>query len=373
MLSERIADLTPSGIRRFTALAQATPGCCMLTIGEPDLDTPEEIVRAAQEALSRGLTHYAPNRGTDALRQALAEYETRRGFPCQKENILVTIGATGAIYTALSGILDPGQEVIIPTPAFSLYESVALSVGAKPVALDVSRTNFQITREALEPLITPRTRAVVLNSPNNPTGVVLSRESLAVVEELTRDKPITILCDNVYAALSREPVPDLTLWPELSRRVILCQSFSKPWAMTGWRIGYLAAPKELVEALVLLQAAQIAAVPTFVQKAAETALEISPKPMGELYARRRKQVCGRLRSMGLSFPEPEGAFYVFVDIRKFGIDDETFCIRLIREAGVACVPGSCFACPGFIRISYCYCDEALEEGLNRLEGFIRGL
>ncbi len=373
MLNEYITHLIPSGIRRFTNLAKATPGCCMLTIGEPDFDTPQEITQAAQTALAQGLTHYAPNRGTDALREKIAAYETRRGMICKKENILITIGATGALNTALSGILNPGQEVIIPTPAFSLYASIALSVGAKPVALDVSKTDFQITREALEPLITENTRAIVLNSPNNPTGVVLNQGALDVVEELTRDKPITILCDNVYAALSSRTLPDLTLRPDWQERVILCQSFSKPWAMTGWRIGYLVAPEPLVEAFVLLQAAQIAAVPTFVQKAAETALEVSPKPMAETYAKRRKRVCDRLRHMGLAFPEPEGAFYVFADIRKFGLDDETFCIRLIQEAGVACVPGSCFDCPGFIRISYCYSDEDLEKGLDRLERFCNSL
>ena len=372
-MNRNLENLIPSGIRRFTNLAKATPGCKMLTIGEPDLDTPQPIRDAAAKALADGLTHYAPNRGTDSLRKAIAEYETKRGMACTPDNILVSIGATGALNTALTGILNPGDELIIPTPAFSLYESIALSVGAKPVFLDLTETGFQVDEGALASLITPNTRAIVLNSPNNPTGAVLNQVSLDAVVRLTEGRGIYILCDNVYAPLCVAPIPDLTRVPELRDRVILCQSFSKPWAMTGWRIGYLAAPKELVEKFVLLQAAQIAAVPTFVQKAAETALATDVAPMSEIYARRRRYVEDRLKRMGLSFPEPEGAFYIFPDISGFGMDSETFCTRLISEAGVACVPGSCFRGEGHIRISYCYSDEELEEGLNRLERFIRTL
>ena len=369
-MNRNLANLIPSGIRRFTNLAKATPGCKMLTIGEPDLDTPQPIRDAAAKALSDGLTHYAPNRGTDSLRKAIADYETKRGMDIGPENVLVSIGATGALNTALTGLLNPGDELIIPTPAFSLYESIALSVGAKPVFLDLSKTGFQIDEKALAALITPRTRAIVLNSPNNPTGAVLNQASLDRVVRLTDGKGIYILCDNVYAPLCDAPIPDLTLRPELRNRVILCQSFSKPWAMTGWRIGYLAAPAELIEKFVLLQAAQIAAVPTFVQKAAETALLTDVAPMSEIYARRRRYVEDRLKRMDLHFPEPEGAFYIFPDISRFGLDSETFCTRLIQEAGVACVPGSCFRGEGHIRISYCYSDEELEEGVNRLEQFI---
>ena len=370
-MNRNLNNLIPSGIRRFTNLAKATPGCKMLTIGEPDLDTPQPIRDAAAKALSDGLTHYAPNRGTDSLRKAIADYETNRGMDCSPENVLVSIGATGALNTALTGLLNPGDELIIPTPAFSLYESIALSVGAKPVFLDLSKTGFQIEESALAALITPRTKAIVLNSPNNPTGAVLNQSSLDTVVRLTEGKGIHILCDNVYAPLCDTPIPDLTLQPELRDQVILCQSFSKPWAMTGWRIGYLAAPAELIEKFVLLQAAQIAAVPTFVQKAAETALQTDVTPMSEIYARRRRYVEDRLKRMGLDFPAPEGAFYIFPDISRFGMDSETFCTRLIQEAGVACVPGSCFRGEGHIRISYCYSDSELEEGLNRLETFIQ--
>ncbi len=368
--NRNLLTLEPSGIRRFTALAAATPGCVSLTIGEPDQATPEIICQSAAQALAQGLTHYAPNPGRASLRAAIADFESRRGMACTASNVLVTVGATGALNTALGGILNPGDQVIIPTPAFSLYESIVRSVGAEPVFLDLSQTGFQIDPAQLRGLITPRTRAIVLNSPNNPTGAVLNRESLAAMKQAVLGKPIYLICDNVYAPLCPGPIPDLTLDAQLREQVILCQSFSKPWAMTGWRIGYLLAPAALVEKFVLLQAAQIASVPTFVQAAAETALSTDVSPMAQIYARRRAYAAGRLEQMGLAFPEPEGAFYLFPDISRFGMTSEEFCIRAIREAGVACVPGSCFRGEGHIRISYCYSDEALAQGLDRLERFL---
>ena len=372
-MNRNILNMKPSGIRRFTALAKATPGCKMLTIGEPDFDTPAPIREAAAQAMANGLTHYAPNRGTDSLRKAIAEYETKRGMACSMDNILVTVGATGALNTALTGLLNPGDECIIPIPAFPLYESIATAAGAVSVFLDLKKTNFQITKEALEAVITPKTRTIVLNSPNNPTGCVLSEESLTVVAELAQKHDFYILCDNVYAALSPEPVPDLTLRSDLRDRVILCQSFSKPWAMTGWRLGWLAAPEKLIDQFTLLQAAQIASVPTFGQKAAETALTVPVQDMAAVYRRRREYMLSRLDAMGLTYPRPEGAFYVFPDISRFGMDSETFCIRLIEEGGLAAVPGSCFGCEGHIRLSCCYCDGELEESLDRLEKFIRSM
>ena len=372
-MNQNLLNMKPSGIRRFTAMAKAVPDCKMLTIGEPDFDTPAPIREAAAKAMEQGLTHYAPNRGTDSLRSAIAGYETNRGMECSMDNILITIGAAGALNTAMMGLLNPGEEVIIPTPAFPLYESLTLSAGAVPVFLDLKKTDFQIEKSALEAVITLKTRMIVLNSPNNPTGSVLSQRSLEIVAELAQKYDFYIICDNVYAALSEERLPDLTLVPQLRDRVILCQSFSKPWAMTGWRIGWLAAPAELVERLYVLQAAQITSVPTFIQKAAETALTISPGEMAQVYRKRREMVCARLDQMGLTYPKPEGAFYVFPDIAKFGMDSETFCTRLIHEGGLAAVPGSCFGCEGHIRLSYCYADEELKESLDRLEKFIQNL
>ena len=371
--TQDLMALRRSAIRVYTNLANSVPGCVRLTIGEPDLDTPPNIRAAAAAALEAGLTHYAPNQGTLALRRAIAAFETARGNAVSEDQVLVTVGATQALYTALTGILEPGDEVIVPVPGFVLYESIILAAGAVPRSLDISRTGFQIRREALSELITAKTRAIVLNSPNNPTGVVLDEESIAAVKEAVLGRDIAVICDNVYQLLSDIPCPDLSLDPELREQTLVCQSFSKPWAMTGWRVGYLTAPQGLMERLLLLSAANIASVPTFIQAAAEEALKTDTAPMAEVFRRRRSFVCRRLREMGLSFPEPQGAFYVFPDIRPYGLSGDEFCTRMIREAGVAAVPGSCFGVEGFIRLSCCCSDEDLTEGLDRLERFIRNL
>ena len=370
-LNQNLSTLKRSAIRVYSNLARETPDCAMLTIGEPDFDTPEAIKAAAWAALRDNQTHYAPNQGTLALRKAVAEFETSRGNATKADNVLITIGACHALFTALFGILNPGEEIIVPTPGFGLYETIATISGAKTVPLDVTKTNFQITKEALEAAITDKTKAIILNSPCNPTGVVFSEESLAGIKEAVLGKPIFIICDNVYNQLTYgETCPDLSLDQDLKDQLILCQSFSKPYAMTGWRVGYLTCPGYVMDRLLLLSAAEITAVPTFLQEAAVTALQTDPSPMRETYRKRREYVCTRLREMGLSFPEPEGAFYVFVDISKFGMDSGTFCTRMIKEGKVAAVPGACFGAEGYIRLSYCYSDEELKKGLDRMEAFL---
>ena len=370
-LNQNLSTLKRSAIRVYSNLARETPDCAMLTIGEPDFDTPEAIKAAAWAALRDNQTHYAPNQGTLALRKAVAEFETSRGNATEADNVLITIGACHALFTALFGILNPGEEIIVPTPGFGLYETIATISGAKTVPLDVTKTGFQITKEALEAAITDKTKAIILNSPCNPTGVVFSEESLAGIKEAVLGKPIFIICDNVYNQLTYgKTCPDLSLDQDLKDQLILCQSFSKPYAMTGWRVGYLTCPGYVMDRLLLLSAAEITAVPTFLQEAAVTALQTDPSPMRETYRKRREYVCTRLREMGLSFPEPEGAFYVFVDISKFGMDSGTFCTRMIKEGKVAAVPGSCFGAEGYIRLSYCYSDEELKKGLDRMEAFL---
>ena len=373
-LNQNLSALTRSQIRVYTNLGRATPGCVMLTLGEPDFDTPQTIKAAAVQALAENQTHYAPNQGTAELRRAVADFETRRGHAVRPEQVLITVGACHALFTALLGILNPGDEIIVPTPAFVLYETIAQIAGAKMVALDVSKTGFQIDAQALNDAITPRTKAIVINSPCNPTGIVFSRESMEAVKQAVLGKPIFVVCDNVYQQLCYvDSCPDLSLDGELQEQLILCQSFSKPYAMTGWRVGYLTCPDYVMDRLLLLSAAQITAVPTFVQSAAAVALGEDTTAMRETYRRRRDFVCRRLREMGISFPEPEGAFYVFADIRRFSMDSGTFCTRMIREGGVAAVPGSCFGAEDFIRLSYCCSDEALETGLDRMERFIGSL
>ena len=373
-LNKNLAALQRSAIRVYTNLARETPDCAMLTIGEPDFDTPQAIKAAAAAALTRGQTHYAPNQGTEKLRRAIADYETRRGRATAPENVLVTIGACQALFTALLGILNPGEEVIVPTPGFGLYETIATIAGAKTVRLDVTKTGFQIDEKALLAAVTPRTKAIVINSPCNPTGVVFSRESLAAVKRAVLGRPIFVICDNVYQQLSYcGTCPDLSLDGELRDQVILCQSFSKPYAMTGWRVGYLICPDYVMERLLLLSAAEITAVPTFLQEAAVEALKEDPEPMRRVYESRRDFVCRRLKEMGLSFPEPRGAFYVFSGIEQYGMTSADFCTRMIREGKVAAVPGSCFGAEGYLRLSYCVSDETLKTALDRMEAFLKTL
>ena len=372
-LNENLYRLQRSQIRVYSNMAREVPDCAMLTIGEPDFDTPEAIKASAIAALNANQTHYAPNQGTAALRTAIAEFESHRGHATSPEQVLVTVGACQALFTALLGILNPGDEVIVPVPGFVLYESIITIAGAKMVPLDIAASGFQIDEAALNAAITPRTKAIVLNSPNNPTGAVLSEESLAAVKKAVLGKPIFVIRDNVYNQLTYGDCPDLSCDEDLKEQMILCQSFSKPYAMTGWRIGYLTCPDYVMERLLLLSAAMITAVPTFLQEAAITALREDPAPMRETYRKRRDYVCSRLRDMGLSFPEPAGAFYVFPDISSFGMEDTEFCTRMIREGKVAAVPGSCFGGPGHIRISCCYSDQELKKGLDRMERFIKAL
>ena len=372
-LNQNLASLKRSQIRVYTNMAKETPDCASLTIGEPDFDTPQIIKAAAVAALQDNQTHYAPNQGTAALRNAVAEFETARGNATKPENVLVTIGACNALFTALFGILNPGEEVIVPTPGFGLYETIATVAGVKTVKLDISKTGFQFEEAALNAAITDKTKAIIINSPCNPTGTVFSQESLKLVKQAVLGKPIFVICDNVYNQLSYVDCPDLSLDPELKDQLILCQSFSKPYAMTGWRVGYLTCPEYVMDRLLLLSAAEITAVPTFLQEAAEAALKTDPAPMKEEYARRREYVCRRLDEMGLSYPAPEGAFYVFPNIAKFGMGSEEFCTRMIREGKVAAVPGGCFGADEHIRLSYCYSMAELEKGLDRMAAFVAGL
>ena len=372
-LNQNLYALKRSQIRVYTNMARETPDCAMLTIGEPDFDTPEVIKAAAVAALQNNQTHYAPNQGTVALRTAVAEFETARGNVTRPENVLVTIGACHGLFTALLGILNPGEEVIVPTPGFVLYETIATIAGARTVKLDISKTGFQIDPDALAAVITDKTKAIIINSPCNPSGAVFTRESLEHVKRAVLGKPIFVISDNVYNQLSYVDCPDLSMDAELKDQVILCQSFSKPYAMTGWRVGYLTCPEYVMDRLLLLSAAEITAVPTFLQDAAVEALKTDPTPMKEEYLRRRDYVCQRLDEMGLEYPRPDGAFYVFPNIAKFGMSSDEFCTRMIKEGKVAAVPGGCFGSDDHIRLSYCYSMEELEKGLDRMAQFLQNL
>lgn len=369
-LNHNLDGLRLGGIRRFTALAQERGDCILLTLGEPEFDTPAPIRRACAAALDQGRTHYTENRGDRALRQAVSQFEAeRRGLAYTPEEVLITLGATEAIYTAMTGVLNPGDEVVIPTPAFSLYDTVARLAGAVPVPVDTSKTDFQLTAPALKATLTPRTKLLVLNSPNNPTGAVYTPENLAAIRQVVRERDLFVLCDDVYWGLG--PCPTFTQFTELKDRILAVQSFSKPYAMTGWRLGYLMAPRPLLEKLTVLHGHAVTCAPAMLQAAGVAALSWDPTEMARAYARRRVYLCRRLEELGIPCGKPAGAFYVFPSIAHLASSSEEFCIRLIREAGVAAVPGTVFGTEGYLRLSCCCSLETLQEATARLERFLQ--
>ena len=374
-LNSAVFDLKRSAIREFAKLAKETPGCVSLTLGEPDFDTPEPVTQQAKASLDAHETHYIENNGLRELRERIARFETQTdGFDCDQSQVIVTAGATEALLVALTGIIEPGDEIIIPTPAFVLYEEIVKLCRGVPVHMDISGSGFRITSDMLESAITGRTKGIVLNSPNNPTGTILDIGSLRAVHDAALSHDIFVICDDVYRQLLyTDGYHSFTEFTDVRDRTILVQSFSKPYAMTGWRMGYLIAAPEIKERLELIHQFSVVSTPAPFQKAAIAALDFDPVELRRTYARRREYMLGRLRGMGLDVPEPLGAFYMFPHIGKYGLDSATFCRRMIAEAGLAATPGSCFGSDDHIRLTYCYSDATLREGLDRLESFIRTL
>ena len=370
-----LAALATSGIRRFTALANEHAGCVKLTLGEPEFDTPAAVRDAVGESLSRGLTHYPPNNGRPELLGALSAYMGRQGLAYGPDEIIVTCGATEALSATLMSLLDPGDEVIVPTPAFGLYETIVRAAHGKFVPFDTSASDFQITAEALEAVLTPRSKAIVITSPNNPTGCVYTPESLDVVAGAAKSHGLFVVCDDVYSRLCYQDGYErfAARHTELREQTVVVDSFSKPWAMTGWRLGWLAAAPALKAEIQKMHQYLVSSVPAFVQDAAVVALGCDITEMFTTYERRRGLVCDALEQMGLGLVRPAGAFYAFPSIKGLGLGSEEFCERAIREAGVALVPGTCFGAEGFVRLSYCVSDADLALGLERLASFVGDL
>ena len=374
-LNRAVTQVELSGIRRFTYLVRDTPGACALTIGEPDLNTPEAVKAAAKAALDANDTHYPPGNGYPYLLEAISHFEEREhGLHYGPEEILVTVGATEALFASLHTILNPGDEVIIPTPAFGLYEALVQLCGATPVFLPTEENRFQIDPAALAAAITERTKAVILTSPNNPTGCIYAKETLAAVHECLREKPVFVLCDDVYRTLVYSgEYHSFAEFQDMRERIIIVNSFSKPYAMTGWRLGWVMADAPLRERLQVFHQYCVTSVPSFVQKACVAALESDTTEITEIFRRRRDYVYRRLTDMGLSVQEPEGAFYMFINIQRYGMDSLTFCERMLKEGLVGVIPGIYFGTEGYMRLSYCYSDADLKEGLDRIERFIKTL
>lgn len=370
-----LARLATSGIRRFTALANQTPGCIKLTLGEPEFDTPEPVREAVAESLSRGLTHYPPNNGRPELLAAISAYMRDHGLSYDVDELIVTCGATEALSASLLALLNPGDEVIVPVPAFGLYETIVRAAHGTYVSLDTSEYGFQIREEELESVITSRTRAIIITSPNNPTGCIYTPETLDAVANCAARHGFCVICDDVYNRLVYVDGYErfAIRHPELREQTIVVDSFSKPWAMTGWRLGWLATAPSLKSQVEKMHQYLVSSVPAFLQDAAIVALGLGIDEMVATYNSRCDLVSSQLDAMGLSFNSPGGAFYAFPRIDSFGMSSEEFCERAIREAGVALVPGSCFGVEGFVRLSYCVSDSDLETGLERLGEFTSSL
>ena len=374
-LNKAVTQVELSGIRQFTYLVRDTPGACALTIGEPDLNTPEPIKAAAKAALDDNDTHYPPGNGYPYLLEAVSRYEAEHhGLPYSTSEIIMTVGATEALAAALSTVMNPGDEVIIPTPAFGLYEALVRLRDGTPVCLPTEHNRYQIAPEELRAAITPRTKAIILTSPNNPTGCIYTRETLDAIHDLLRDRPIFVICDDVYRELVyTEGYHSFAEYQDMRDRIIVIQSFSKPYAMTGWRLGYCMADAPIMDRIQVYHQYAVTSIPSFVQRACVQALETDVTSVRELFRKRRDYVYKRLIDMGLEVQEPEGAFYMFIHIQTFGMDSNTFCTRMLKEGLVGVIPGIHFGTEGYMRLSYCYSDADLKEGLDRIERFIKTL
>ena len=379
-LSRRVAGLKPSGIRKFFDITATMKDVISLGIGEPDFTTPEPILMAGIESLQRGETHYTSNFGIIELRRALAAHFSilyTVEYDPEKE-IIVTVGGSEALNLAAIALVNPGDEVIMPTPCFVSYQAAVILAGG--VAVEVPcrmEKNFDIDTDALRAAITPRSRAILIGFPNNPTGAVASRESLLEVARIAEEHDLVVISDEIYDRLvygvKHVCFPAL---PGMRDRSLLLGGFSKDYAMTGWRIGYAAGPEHLIKGLLRVHQYMVMSAPTMSQYAALEGLRSGEPHVLQMlaeYDRRRKLIVSGLNQIGLPTFEPKGAFYAFPKVSATGLDDDTFCNRLLHEQRVAMVPGNAFGVggEGFARCSYATGYNQLEEALERIERFVR--
>ena len=380
MLSARVRAIKPSGIRKFFDIAAAMPEVISLGVGEPDFVTPEQISQAGVAAIQQGMTHYTSNYGTLELRQAIATMlQQRYGVTYDpKTEVLVSVGVSEAIDATLRATIDPGDEVIIPDPGYVAYEAdVTLAGGVVvPVATRVE-DQFEIKAAAIEAALTPRSKAILLGNPNNPTGAVIARAELEKIAALAQERDLLIISDEVYSRLvyGDEHVSIASL-PGMRERVVLVDGFSKAYAMTGWRIGYVCAPTHILEAILKVHQYAIMCAATMSQAAALEAVlhgEDDVRAMVASYDERRKLMVSGLNSIGLTAYEPRGAFYAFPSIAATGLTSDEFAEKLLYEEQVAVVPGSAFgaAGEGFVRCTYCTAQDKIEQAIERMGRFVR--
>ena len=378
-ISRRVAVLKPSGIRKFFDIVATMQDVISLGIGEPDFATPEPILQAGIRSLQAGETHYTSNAGTFELRQALAAHLERlyavRYDPLRE--MVITVGVSEALYLAMTALLNPGEEVIVPTPCFVAYQAEVILAGGVPVEIPTrAEDGFQLRPEALEAAITPRTKLILLGYPNNPTGAVATRQALLEVARLAEKYDLLVVSDELYDQLVYG-VPHVCFasLPGMWKRTVLLGGFSKNYAMTGWRIGFAAAPADILRGLLRVHQYTIMSAPTTAQAAALEAIENGAPHVEEMrveYNRRRELIVSGLNELGLATVEPHGAFYAFPSIAASGLDEETFAQKLLDEERVAVVPGSAFGPggEGYVRCSYATAYEKIEEALNRIRRFM---
>jgi len=387
-ISAKANAIPPSGIRKYFDIAATMKDVISLGIGEPDFTTPLNVIDAGIASLQRGDTHYTSNSGTLELRRALNGYLQRRyGVDYDPDTeLLITVGVSEALYLALTAVLDPGDEVIVPQPCFVAYTAEVTLAGGVPVPIATRvENNFMVTKAEIEAKITPKTKAILIGYPNNPTGAVMSRERLLDIAQLAEKHDLLVVSDEIYDRLVYAPMSDSTALPQhtcfptlpgMRDRTILLGGFSKSHAMTGWRIGYAAAPKDLSAAMRKVHQYTIMSAPTMAQAAAVEAIERGEEHverMRQEYDRRRRLIVSGFNSIGLKTFEPQGAFYAFPSIAISGMPEDEFADRLLQEEHVAVVPGTAFGAggAGFVRASYATAYEKIEEALRRMERFVR--
>ena len=379
-ISQRVAQTPPSGIRKFFDIVATMKDVISLGIGEPDFVTPQPILQAGVASLNRGETGYTSNSGTVELRRAVSKHINKLyGVSYDAEDeIIITVGVSEAVYLAMTAVLDPGDEVIIPEPCFVSYAPEVSFAGGVPVMVPCYvEQQFQVTAEDIEARITDKTKAIFLGYPNNPTGAVMSRERMLEIAAVAEEHDLLILSDEIYDQLvygvAHTCVPSL---PGMRDRTILLGGFSKNYAMTGWRIGYACANPELLGAMRKVHQYTIMSAPTTAQAAAVAALEDGHDAVQRMvaeYDRRRRLIVDGFNTLGLDCFEPKGAFYAFPSIARSGMSSEEFANRLLEEEEVALIPGEAFGASGngYVRAAYAQSYEKIEEALNRMDSFMR--
>ena len=375
--------IKPSGIRKFFDIANTMEDVISLGVGEPDFPTPWEIRKAGILSLEGGKTRYTSNRGLEVLREEIGNYVKRKyGVTYDPvSEILVTVGGSEAIDACIRAIASPGDEIIIPQPSYVCYEPITALCGCKPVIIETKAENsFKLTAKELKAAITPRTKALILPYPCNPTGAIMEKADLEAVAAVLRDTNILVISDEIYAELTFSDTPHVSAAAieGMRERTILINGFSKAFSMTGWRLGYACAPRELLSQITKIHQYAIMCAPTTSQYAAIEALrscEDEVAKMREEYDDRRRVIVAGFNALGLTCREPKGAFYAFPCIKSTGMTSEEFCEKLLKSKKVALVPGTAFgdSGEGFVRASYCYSIDHIKEALSRIGEFLSEL